>query len=201
MNFIESLAKGFIRSAVNQVGRDGGKVISNKLYGNRHSTPIHNVTVENGVFYNEQTNQPLSYIELRKKISTEGYKTSYSVSGMGIIMKVWAYILGIICSSIFYSLNHILIIIPSILMILFVITLKLLMPNISVIKYDYVSTYTQDRRYKSGRRNTGTQRIKSTFQIPATEEEKKVIRAISVVYILLAIAMPFLGSELYKLFI
>ncbi|RTY80624.1 hypothetical protein EKL97_10160 [Flavobacterium sp. LS1P28] len=40
MSFINNLAKGFVRSVVNQVGRDGGKVISNKVYGNSHSTPI-----------------------------------------------------------------------------------------------------------------------------------------------------------------
>ena len=40
MSFLGSLAKGFIRSAVNQVGRDGGKVVSNNVYGNSHSTPI-----------------------------------------------------------------------------------------------------------------------------------------------------------------
>jgi hypothetical protein len=40
MKFLGSLTKGFIKSAVNQVGRDGGKVISNKVYGNSHSTPI-----------------------------------------------------------------------------------------------------------------------------------------------------------------
>jgi hypothetical protein len=40
MAFMKNLAKGFIKSAVNQVGRDGGKVISNKVYGNSHSTPI-----------------------------------------------------------------------------------------------------------------------------------------------------------------
>jgi hypothetical protein len=40
MSFLGSLAKGFIRSAVNQVGRDGGKVISNNVYGNAHSTPV-----------------------------------------------------------------------------------------------------------------------------------------------------------------
>ena len=38
-NFIQNLAKGFIRSAVNQVGRDGGKIISNQIYGDAHSTP------------------------------------------------------------------------------------------------------------------------------------------------------------------
>jgi hypothetical protein len=40
MGFIDGLFKGFIRSAVNQVGRDGGKVISNKIYKGGHSTPI-----------------------------------------------------------------------------------------------------------------------------------------------------------------
>lgn len=50
MSFLASLAKGFIRSAVNQVGRDGGKVVSNNIYGNMHSTPINsfgNVVQEN----------------------------------------------------------------------------------------------------------------------------------------------------------
>lgn len=200
MSFIESLAKGFIRSAVNQVGRDGGKVISNKLYGNRHSTPIHNVTVENGVYYNEQTNQPLSHIELREKINTEGYKTSYSVSGMGIFLKSFGYLLGVVCTLILLSVSPLLGFMPSIIMMIFAI-LKLSNPSITVTKFDYVPIYVQDRRYKSGRRNAGTQRIKSTFQIPATEEEKKAIRIISVIYILLAIAMPFLGFKLYELFI
>lgn len=40
MAFLNDLAKGFVRSAVNQVGRDGGKVISNQVYGNQHATPI-----------------------------------------------------------------------------------------------------------------------------------------------------------------
>ncbi len=43
-NFIQNLAKGFIRSAVNQVGRDGGKIISNQIYGDAHSTPYRNTS-------------------------------------------------------------------------------------------------------------------------------------------------------------
>lgn len=35
-----NLAKTFIRSVVRQVGRDSGKVISNKVFGDAHSTPI-----------------------------------------------------------------------------------------------------------------------------------------------------------------
>ena len=45
-NFIVQLIKGFFRSAVNQVGRDGGKVISNKVYGDKHKTPINNIKIK-----------------------------------------------------------------------------------------------------------------------------------------------------------
>jgi hypothetical protein len=40
MGFLNNLAKGFVRSAVNQVGRDSGKVVSNQIYGNSDSTPL-----------------------------------------------------------------------------------------------------------------------------------------------------------------
>ncbi|MDE5975432.1 MAG: hypothetical protein K2G69_02660 [Muribaculaceae bacterium] len=39
-NFFGSLAKGMVRSAANQVGRDGGRVVSNQIYGNRNYTPV-----------------------------------------------------------------------------------------------------------------------------------------------------------------
>lgn len=39
MNFISNLGRGFVRSAINQVGRDGGRVISNKVYGDAHAMP------------------------------------------------------------------------------------------------------------------------------------------------------------------
>lgn len=42
MSFINSLLKGFIRSAVNQIGRDGGRVVSNKIYKGKHYIPIQN---------------------------------------------------------------------------------------------------------------------------------------------------------------
>lgn len=39
MGLVKNLAKGFVKSAVNQVGRDAGKVVSNNVYGDAHSTP------------------------------------------------------------------------------------------------------------------------------------------------------------------
>ncbi len=43
-NFAKQLAKGFIRSAVNQVGRDGGRVLSNNIYKGENYIPVSNVT-------------------------------------------------------------------------------------------------------------------------------------------------------------
>lgn len=43
-SFLGNLAKGFVRSAVNQVGRDAGRCVSNNVYGDRHSTPYRNVS-------------------------------------------------------------------------------------------------------------------------------------------------------------
>lgn len=43
-SFMNELAKGFVRSAVNQVGRDAGRVVSNNIYGDAHSIPHRNVS-------------------------------------------------------------------------------------------------------------------------------------------------------------
>ena len=43
-SFINELAKGFVRSAVNQVGRDAGRVVSNNIYGDAHSIPHRTVS-------------------------------------------------------------------------------------------------------------------------------------------------------------
>lgn len=59
MAFLNDLAKGFVRSAVNQIGRDGGKVISNQVYGNQHATPI-GVT---GIMHTENSENLIEYKE------------------------------------------------------------------------------------------------------------------------------------------
>lgn len=48
MGFLSQLAKGFIRSGVNQIGRDAGKVVSNKIYGDAHSIPYRSVSGRGG---------------------------------------------------------------------------------------------------------------------------------------------------------
>jgi len=80
MAFMKNLAKGFIKSAVNQVGRDGGKVISNKVYGNSHSTPIF-------VSSNIQTNGT----ELINKTEYIGVKWFWALLLSGLVPIIGAY--------------------------------------------------------------------------------------------------------------
>ncbi len=47
-NFFGSLARGFIRSAVNQVGRDSGRVVSNSVFGDKHAVPVRHVGAATG---------------------------------------------------------------------------------------------------------------------------------------------------------
>lgn len=199
MSFLTDLAKGFVRSAVNQVGRDGGKVISNKLYGDNHSTPIRNISTQNGIYYDELTSAPISKEELREKIASDGFKKSYSISNMGILLKTWGYILGIICSAILYAIYPYLIALPFLIFILFII-MKYRFKSISVYKYQDVGVYREDRRHKSGRRLAGFKRQKESFNIPATENEQRTILYICLFYTILAISMPILGYYLYNLF-
>lgn len=77
MSFISDLGQGFIRSAVNQVGRDGGKVISNQLYGNAHSTPIRGIGMTNkNEYINIANGEFISPEQLRDKAMEEGFKCS-----------------------------------------------------------------------------------------------------------------------------
>ena len=46
MGFLIQLIKSFFRSVVNQVGKDGGKVLSNKIYGDKHKTPFTNIKIK-----------------------------------------------------------------------------------------------------------------------------------------------------------
>lgn len=59
MGFLNDLGKGVIRSAVNQVGRDAGRVVSNQLYGDAHSTPYRRAGYESKCFIDESSEEVL----------------------------------------------------------------------------------------------------------------------------------------------
>lgn len=98
MGFIENLAKGFVRSAVNQVGRDTGKVVSNKIYGNAHARPYYTIFKrwsynfrESSIALSEMQSEKIKQHRIKPKKPTgfcrllidtkkaEGYPSAFSV--------------------------------------------------------------------------------------------------------------------------
>ena len=144
MGYIKNLGKGFVRSAVNQVGRDGGKVISNQLYGDAHSTP-HRITGDSKQVNSQFPEPPYEYCE--------------QPSTFGIVFRILlAFLFNII---------------GGVAILIYGITKKQNAIYNKVIKYESVPTYEQDRRYKSGVRYAGDVSIKKTYLVQATEDEEK----------------------------
>ncbi|MBE7688558.1 hypothetical protein [Tenacibaculum finnmarkense] len=73
-----NLFNEFIRSAVRQIGRDGGKVVSNKIYKNQHGTPIYNSN-ETTTFLKEEDQEEL-HIDMSIQKPIKG-------GGLGVILK------------------------------------------------------------------------------------------------------------------
>lgn len=197
-SFLAQLTKGFIRSAVNQVGRDGGKVISNRIYGDKHSTPIRNVSINNGEYIDSNSNNPLTISELRERTMLDGYQISCSISDMGILLKIWGFILGVIVSALLCYIHVIFSVIPSIIFIIFAGLKYKSRYIVKAYKYEEIPVYTTDKRYKSQKRIKEYVKQKVSYNIPATSEEQKKIQIISFLYIILAIIMGILGVFVYK---
>ena len=98
-----SLFKQFISAAVRQVGRDGGKVISNKIYGNAHSSKI-TVVSENKIY--ENSKNIFSYDEIGYS-ENEFIYSEFQVPQINTNRWLWIIfivpipIIGFIASSIF----------------------------------------------------------------------------------------------------
>lgn len=194
MSFITDLGKGFIRSAVNQVGRDGGKVISNHLYGNAHSTPIRGIGMTDKNEYIDMENGKfVSPDELRNKAMEEGFKCSackYSTA-----TKIMWYILFLFFTSILFGSLPLLGIIPYI--ILFVIGIKkIFQKHIYMRKMETVTTFTADKRYKTGNRISGQSESLIEIKVPISRKEKGVTMKVGLLYILLSFFSLYVGIQI-----
>lgn len=182
-NFFVNLGKGFIRSAVNQVGRDGGKVISNNLYGNAHSTPIRSILVNsNNQYFDEITNEIVSPDELRERAEAEGFKTV--VFRNKTIVKIICYIVILPFSFLF---------LPAIGLFLWGIR-RLTKKYVYMKKTVTVANYVTDRRYKAGRRLNGYSDEDIAIKVPANPSERSALIKAGFIYIVLALFSFYIGK-------
>lgn len=170
MSFLGNLAKGFIRSAVNQVGRDGGKVISNNVYGDKHATPIRNTNNEVQNLISDNNSQTFN----RADILNEGFKEELFTNG--IFMNFFI-LLGSFALPFFGSLYMVIIGLTN----LFKKTTKFYI-------FKQQPVYKTDRRYSSGQKLEGYQNVKaySIHKIIATKSERIIYFIKSVIALSLA---------------
>lgn len=159
MGFAKNLGKGFIRSAVNQVGRDAGKVISNQVYGDAHSTP-HRI-VGNKTIHNNEDNERVEYIK--------------SHSTFGIFIRI---LLAFLCN-----------ILGGVVLLIYGIKKKSKASFATVYKYESVHTYENDRRYKSGVRYAGDIIVKKKYQVQVDSDTEQQNRRIADIYIWSGVAI------------
>lgn len=157
MSFVGNLAKGFIRSAVNQVGRDGGRVVSNKLYGDSHAMPIRGTGTETTRCYEIEEGHE------KEHLLKNGYKPAYHIVG-NFAFLFYGIILTFFTAGLFG-------IVPLIRGIH-----KYSSGKVTYTKKSLVPVYVSDRRYKSGGRFEGVTESEQEIKIDASGEDLKKLR-------------------------
>lgn len=187
MSFINDLAKGFVRSAVNQVGRDGGKVISNQLYGDAHSTPVRYIEQQGSGYIDTTSMKSLTPDEVRESLSETGYNLVFS--SITPAAKVIYFFLGIFVSVMLSAMSPIFaFILPGVL------TYKGIKKIIGSSKILAISTIMvpkvrHDKRYRNGSRMDGYVSKKVQYILPSSSYEKSTLIKIGISYIVLSAVM------------
>ena len=146
-NFTKQLAKGFISSAVNQVGRDGGRVISNNIYNGGNYVPVAEVSD------NDASTPPIAPTQSgipQDAISSTKHFTAGKM--------VWLSILSLFLM----PLGSLFVLLYGVFMIMD--------RSDKVTWYTSEPNYVRDRRYKTGVRYVGNISKQHTAKVPASTD-------------------------------
>ncbi len=167
MGIFTNLAKGFITSAVNQVGRDGGKVISNKIYGNSHSSPTNLITSSESTNYNNLTEEELNS---NINLSQNRIETSWD------------------------TIKYIFISLFSLFIPYFGLPLNVYLAYknskktiITIYHKERRAVYAQDNRHRNGQRHNGYTEIRVPTKTTANEIEINYLKRKSKIYYIIAL--------------
>ena len=169
-----NLFKTFINSAVSQIGRDGGRVISNKIYGDRHAIPIRGVSNH-------------SVVEVDGEIISSDFKPEpwlsnqwwyYLLVGFSIPLMFW------IQWSLFAGSG-----------------LTYFSKNVTKVKVKKsVGVYQQDRRFNGGKKLIGNRVVEDFIPIEAPKEHLLRYRIKGVLHLLLSALLVYFTYLLVKSF-
>ena len=181
----KSLFNEMLRSAANQFARDGGRVLSNAMYGDAHSTPIRRVGGSNntqGSQFSSANGEDVSAEEMRQWCKENGMhlkisRTSVSqVVGMAILGAMPILITGIVCGPAF--------IFASLRRVWYFFT-----ADAQYAKQAMVANKIPDRRYSQGYRIEGYRKGYEIIEIPPTIRERLWHLLIAIIYALIGIGI------------
>lgn len=157
MGYFNSLGKGFVRSAINQVGRDTGRLISNGLYGNKHSIPYRNNRYERS-YYMDKEDRKFLYEDCKHPNFIIHCVIAFFFSIFGGI--------GLLCYGLYLRTK-----------------INIVQGN----NFYECKTYITDNRHKSGVRYNGNTTYAMPFKRDATPEEINKNKNIANKYIIAGI--------------
>lgn len=201
--FLNSLFKGFIRSAVNQVGRDGGRVVSNKVYIDKHSIPIRNVTGNKEQLSHlnpsiqakqKSTFDNLKDTDLRKELFENGFKPE--LTSMGLI-SVFFIIIASFTFLLIKPLHYLVVAYWG-----FIGFKNLTRRSTPFVGYQKAPVYKEDKRYNSGKRLIGydEKKVYADVEVMPSAKEKLVYVLKGLLSIIFAVLIFYIGfgSKLEK---
>jgi hypothetical protein len=180
MGFLNKLAKGFVRSGVNQVGRDGGRVVSNKVYGDKHSIPIRHIKGDS-----QSDNIPPDELSFSQEdIKSSGYKAELFEDSwiMMFVTTLGAFVFPVL-GPLYYLIQAF---------------KNLFKKHTKHITYEKREVHVKDGRYKSGTRVDGYEKVKVYYEgkIEATQSERIIYFLKGLINLAIAI-----GSGYFQYFV
>lgn len=174
MGFLKDLGKGFVRSAVNQVGRDTGKVFSNNIYGDAHATPIKSINKTLKGDYIDDDGTPIDPKELREKAEKDGWKPKYSSHSTSYkwFSRIFCFLVWLGLGIISYPFSTNLPIVPIVICIVGIG--KIFARKVTWERYGLVYIQKPDRRYRGGYR-IESMSGRETVKLPCNETDKRML--------------------------
>lgn len=194
-NFIKTM----FNSAVSQVGRDAGKVVSNGIFGDAHSTPIRRVAGNAGGGYvNSQTGEVITDDELRERAMHDGFKPQYNSDNVFwvAVYIVFGMLASYLSFAVYLSDGNIVsfILLVPLLWIISKGCAKLFGNKIKMKKQVTVAKYVSDRQYRDGKRLAGTSIENVEIEVRGTSRELLFKRLVGVIYILISFLIILFGK-------
>lgn len=193
-SYAKQLADTFVKATVREIGRNGGKVISNKLYGDAHSTPQRIMIQNNQAVYEDGTHVSKEVMEqalndAREEMAANGEKRSKIGKCNGVGTFIFMFIIGAIpLLGMLTSLYYIIWAIPS-------------LKGYTFIKSKSYQTMTvADGRYRGGYRVVGGGEVTELLKFPALNREEK-LKNIGLGLFYLIMAFVFVAIRLYLIYL